>query len=163
MLACLLLAVGLPIDPRRGALQEHAHQMMPDVDLLNIASSGRPVRDASCRAVGALDGRALQLHPTKLLVVPVLLPTALLTRLVQRLLVSRMAAWEAVDALERSRPGRHRKRAYPGWAEAQGRGRGLEQERERWPEERERWREADEQVELSGQRRWVGPRNGPAP
>ena len=76
MLACLLLAVGLPIDPRRGALQEHAHQMMPDVDLLNIASSGRPVRDASCRAVGALDGRALQLHPTKLLVVPVLLPTA---------------------------------------------------------------------------------------
>ena len=103
MPACLLLAVGLPIDPRGGALQEHAHQMMPDVDLLDIASSGRPVRDASCRAVGALDGRALQLHTLALLDLAVLLPTALPDRVLQRLLVSRMAAWEAVDALERSR------------------------------------------------------------
>ena len=76
MLACLL-AVGLPIDPRGGALQEHAHQMMPDVDLLDIASSGRPVRDASCRAVGALDGRALQLHTLAPLRVAVMLQAAL--------------------------------------------------------------------------------------
>ena len=98
MLACLL-AVGLPMDLRGGAVHEHVYQLMPDVDLLDIASSGRPVRDASCR----VDGGALQLHTLALLDLAVLLPAALPDRVLQRVLVSRMAAWEAVDALERSR------------------------------------------------------------
>ena len=90
-----------------------------------------------------------------------------------------MAAWEAVDALERSRVGEqvelrkgtlqqrlglglHHPRldlAVPegGHIQAGQRrrggdgGQGLEQEREqeRWPGERERWREADEEVHVA--------------
>ena len=59
--------------------------------------------DPSAMRTAELDGRALQLHTLALLRDTVLLPAALPDRVLQRLLVSRMAAWEAVDALERSR------------------------------------------------------------